>query len=230
MENKTLPESVYESKIRDKKFHIKNFLIHYKKLVDVDRLKNDNKNYINDLGKVNKLLPKDILNSRTVLFVFKENISKLLFLSYASRFGKLKSFYYCPIQILNDIFWGVYREGDFGEIPEGILYSETSIREDLFFLYCDRDVETTKKIDYVSSTISYRLDINEKCRNILFYRGTVEDMKTYEWSSNIYNSFIRNGYRIVDLNDIGSEEVIKNFKHSPTKSLIGDTDIDKVVY
>lgn len=222
----TLPESVYESKIRDKKFHIKNFLIHYKKLVDVDRLKNDNKNYINDLGKVNKLLPKDILNNRTVLFVFKENISKLLFLSYASRFDKLKSFYYCSMQILNDIFWGVYREGDFGVIPEDILYSETSIREDLFFLYCDRDVETTKKINYVSSTISYRLDMNEKCKNVLFYRGTIDDMKSYEWSTNIYNSFVSNEYRIIDLNSKISEIPVSNSNANNNSSKKSSEDKD----
>lgn len=206
MENRTtLPESVYESKIRDKKFHIKNFLLHYKELVDVDRLKNDNKNYIKDLGRINKLLPKDIIKDKAVLITFKKDISKLLFLSYASRFDKLKSFYHCPIHVLNDIYWGTYMQGEFGVIPEDILHSETSIREDLFFLYCDRDVETNKKINYVSSTIAFRVNRDEKCKNVLFYRGTVEDMKSYEWSTNIYNSFLSNEYRIIDLNSKISE-------------------------
>lgn len=201
----TLPESVYESKIRDKKFHIKNFLLHYRELVDVDRLKNDNKNYIKDLGNIDKLLPKDIVDDKAVLFIFKKDISKSLFLSYASRFDKLKSFYHCSVHVLNTIFWGSYKEVDYFSMQEETLYSVTSIREDLFFLYCDRDVETNKKINYVSSTIAFRVNRDEKCKNVLFYRGTVDDMKSYGWSTNIYNSFISNDYRIIDLNSKISE-------------------------
>ena len=222
--DRVLPESVYTSKIRDSKFHIKNFLLNYLDLVDIDRLKNDKKGYESDLRKIDKLLPKDITKGNAVLFIYKKDISRMVFLTYASRFKKLMSFYHCPIHVLNDIYWGTFKNGDFGTIPEDILYSETSIRDDLFFLYCDRDATTAQRVDYTSSTIAFRINKNPKCKNVIFYRGTVDDMKTFEWSSNIYNSFLRNEYKIVDLN-IHDSGTVKNLDILTAKSDNNDSNL-----
>lgn len=208
---RTLPESVYVSNIKDKKLHIKNFLLNYKKLVNLERLKNDKDSYLKELGFIDKKFPKSIINYPAILFLYHKNISKTLFLIYASKFSKIKSFYMCSINTLIDIFWGNMRIENPNISLEDIVYSETSIKEDLFFLYADRD-STSLRMNVLASTISYRLDSNPKCRNVVFYRGTVDEMKSKDWSLEIYNSFERNGYKIIDLNSSTSQ---------PKKSLEG---------
>ena len=118
----------YGRVIYDKNFHTKNFILHYKNLIDVDKFKADRVSYGKRIDTLSKQL-SEIDMGKNILFIGSHDIHRELFLAMLSRFETLQSYYYCSMMQLHDIFWGNRGSENTHLMDEDKMYSLQDITE-----------------------------------------------------------------------------------------------------
>ena len=124
---------MYGRKVYDDKYHIKNFLLSYKGLVNLSKIKSSPKDYMNQLNEIQSST-SGVDFSKTTLFICEKDISRELFLVGFSRLKNLKSYYYCSLMDLADIWWGNRKASNNNISDEDILFSDQDISQDIFSL------------------------------------------------------------------------------------------------
>ena len=210
-----LPEEAYNRGSRDSKFHEKNFLLFYKKFINLNLLKKDRKGYMNILSNLEKMLSGVNFNTTNILFICDEPIDKEVFLHGFSKVEKLKTHYYCNIMKIMDIWWGNCKKDNTNISEDEIMYSEQDIKQDVFCLYIEKDMVAHNMGNTVNSIIASRNNCtNSKgdiLQNWIFYKGNMNSLEESNYFGSILNMF-KNGnedFLIVDMNNRGNAQISK---------------------
>ena len=189
----------YGRVIYDKNFHTKNFILHYKNLIDVDTFKSDRVAYGKRIDALSKLLSSIDIN-KNILFIGGQDIHRELFLALLSRFETLQSYYYCSMMQLHDIFWGNRGSENTHLMDEDKMYSLQDITERVLCLYINREMIPTRNASVVGTVITNRCMLPNKV-NWLYFHGFTSDMLDRDGFRSIYDLF-KSGDRftIIDLN------------------------------
>lgn len=189
----------YGRVIYDKNFHTKNFILHYKNLIDVHKFKSDRVAYgkrIDALSKVLSSVDKD----KNILFIGGHDIHRELFLALLSRFETLQSYYYCSMMQLHDIFWGNRGSENTHLMDEDKMYSLQDITERVLCLYINREMIPTRNASVVGTVITNRCMLPNKV-NWLYFHGFTSDMLDRDGFKSIYDLFKSgDNFTIIDLN------------------------------
>lgn len=203
---------IYDRGPKDESFHIKNFMLNYKSLIDISALKEDSKRYISRIRKVNVMLGK-VDFTKNLLFVSKENINRDVFFCGFSRLPELHTYYYCSIIDLHEILWGLRRKDNVNISEDEVMYSEQNIKQDVLCIYADSDSWVTSGISgEVKSTVSSRsnnVNVHGKpLRTWIFFRGTYKEL-TGDKFVGIYDFYKNNpdDYSIVFLDSLGKNNI-----------------------
>lgn len=200
-----LPENFYRRNKRDSNFHTKNFLLSYRKLIDVDSFNKDRGAYLRLISDIGKRL-KDVDFNSNILFICKENISREVFLTGFSTMPNLCSYFYGNIINIWDIYYGNMRDSNPNIRDEDIVYSEQCILDDVMCIHVDKDMYTVKTFDRVlNSVIVSRWDRRNnnggRLLNWVFFRGTYSDLENSETLSGILRLYMsETGFNVIDLN------------------------------
>lgn len=202
----------YGRVIYDKNFHTKNFILHYKNLIDVNKFKSDRVAYgkrIDGLSKVLSNVDKD----KNILFIGGHDIHRELFLALLSQFETLQSYYYCSMMQLHDIFWGNRGSENTHLMDDEKIYSLQDITERVLCVYINREMIPTRNASVVGTVVTNRCMLPNKV-NWLYFHGFTSDMLDRDGFKSIYDLF-KSGdtFTIIDLNKdiptIFSEDVKK---------------------
>ena len=189
----------YGRVIYDKNFHTKNFILHYKNLIDVHKFKSDRVAYgkrIDALSKVLSSVDKD----KNILFIGGHDIHRELFLALLSRFETLQSYYYCSMMQLHDIFWGNRGSENTHLMDEDKMYSLQDITERVLCVYINREMIPTRNASVVGTVITNRCMLPNKV-NWLYFHGFTSDMLDRDGYKSIYDLFKSgDSFTIIDLN------------------------------
>ena len=140
--------------IYDKNFHTKNFILHYKQLVNRDEFMKDKVKYGKMLDTMSKTINVD--ENRSILFIGSKDIHKEIFLSLFSRYDTLQSYYYCSMMMLHDIFWGNRGSENTNILDDDKMFSLQDITQDVLCLFINREMIPTKNASVVGSVITSR--------------------------------------------------------------------------
>jgi len=185
--------------IYDKNFHTKNFILHYKQLVNRDEFMKDKVKYGKMLDTLSKTISVD--ENKSILFIGSKDIHKEIFLSLFSRYDTLQSYYYCSMMMLHDIFWGNRGSENTNILDDDKMFSLQDITQDVLCLFINREMIPTKNASVVGSVITSRCMLSHKKRNWIFFNGFVSDMLDREGYKSIYDLFNSNDdFVVVDLN------------------------------
>ena len=194
----------YGRVIYDKSFHTKNFLIHYKKLVDTDRLKEDKEAYGRLLDTLPRTLNIDV--TKNVLFVGSKDIHKELFLSMFGKCKTLKSYYLCNILNIQDIYMGNAKSDNINITDDERMWSEQDITHDVLCLYIDKTMTVMKNMNVALSLIMSRIGKGKNKLNWVFFRGEVADMMQQNLFKQLYYAYTHEkGFDLIDLNSTRRE-------------------------
>lgn len=189
----------YGRVIYDKNFHTKNFILHYKNLIDVDKFKKDRVAYGKRIDTLSKQL-SEIDMSKNILFIGSHDIHRELFLSMLSRFETLQSYYYCSMMQLHDIFWGNRGSENTHLMDEDKMYSLQDITERVLCVYINREMIPTRNASVVGTVITNRCMLPNKV-NWLYFHGFTSDMLDRDGYKSIYDLFKSgDSFTIIDLN------------------------------
>jgi hypothetical protein len=189
----------YGRVIYDKNFHTKNFILHYKNLIDVNKFKADRVSYGKRIDMLSKLLSNIDIN-KNILFIGGQDIHRELFLAMLSKFETLQSYYYCSMMQLHDIFWGNRGSENTHLMDEDKMYSLQDITERVLCLYINREMIPTRNASVVGTVITNRCMLPNKV-NWLYFHGFTSDMLDRDGFKSIYDLF-KSGdtFTIIDLN------------------------------
>lgn len=189
----------YGRVIYDKNFHTKNFILHYKNLIDVNKFKADRVSYGKRIDMLSKLLSNIDIN-KNILFIGGQDIHRELFLAMLSRFETLQSYYYCSMMQLHDIFWGNRGSENTHLMDEDKMYSLQDITERVLCLYINREMIPTRNASVVGTVVTNRCMLPNKV-NWLYFHGFTSDMLDRDGFKSIYDLF-KSGdtFTIIDLN------------------------------
>ena len=159
--------------IYDKNFHTKNFILHYKPLVNRDGFMRDKVKYGKMLDTMSKTINVD--ENKSILFIGSKDIHKEIFLSLFSRYDTLQSYYYCSMMMLHDIFWGNRGSENTNILDDDKMFSLQDITQDVLCLFINREMIPTKNASVVGSVITSRCMLSHSKRNWIFFNGFVSD-------------------------------------------------------
>lgn len=189
----------YGRVIYDKNFHTKNFILHYKNLIDVDKFKADRVAYGKRIDTLSKQL-SGIDMGKNILFIGSLDIHRELFLAMLSRFETLQSYYYCSMMQLHDIFWGNRGSENTHLMDEDKMYSLQDITERVLCVYINREMIPTRNASVVGTVITNRCMLPNKV-NWLYFHGFTSDMLDRDGYKSIYDLFKSgDSFTIIDLN------------------------------
>ena len=189
----------YGRVIYDKNFHTKNFILHYKNLIDVDKFKADRVAYGKRIDTLSKQL-SEIDMGKNILFIGSHDIHRELFLVMLSRFETLQSYYYCSMMQLHDIFWGNRGSENTHLMDEDKMYSLQDITERVLCVYINREMIPTRNASVVGTVITNRCMLPNKV-NWLYFHGFTSDMLDRDGYKSIYDLFKSgDSFTIIDLN------------------------------
>lgn len=189
----------YGRVIYDKNFHTKNFILHYKNLIDVNKFKKDRVAYGKRIDTLSKQL-SDIDMGKNILFIGSHDIHRELFLATLSRFETLQSYYYCSMMQLHDIFWGNRGSENTHLMDEDKMYSLQDITERVLCVYINREMIPTRNASVVGTVITNRCMLPDKV-NWLYFHGFTSDMLDRDGFKSIYDLFKSgDNFTIIDLN------------------------------
>lgn len=204
---------IYKTRENSKSFYINRFFNHYKRFVDLDRFKKEQKEYINDLIKLDRKL-KNVDFSKSTLFFNSVDISREVFLTGFGRIEKLSTYAYYTIMDIVDIYMA-HNRWDNPDIAYGeIKVSEQNIREDVLCLYGEDFMTHWNKSGFmISDTLSGREHNSKDTRRLInwfyykgSYSGAVENPLTVD-AVRYFENMKKEGYQIVDLNNLGIDFV-----------------------
>ena len=198
--------------IYDKNFHTKNFILHYKNLIDVNKFKSDRVAYGKRIDALSKVL-FNVDKDKNILFIGGHDIHRELFLALLSQFETLQSYYYCSMMQLHDIFWGNRGSENTHLMDDEKIYSLQDITERVLCVYINREMIPTRNASVVGTVVTNRCMLPNKV-NWLYFHGFTSDMLDRDGFKSIYDLF-KSGdtFTIIDLNKdiptIFSEDVKK---------------------
>lgn len=217
-QDKETLEEVLKPQERDSNFYLLRFLSNYKNFVDRERIRTDRDNYLKDIMSVGSLLDKiDVNLSNNILFVYKDDISDMLFLNcFANCDNVLSNIRLNSIEIA-DIYWGNRGHDNNRRVTDDIIISEQDIKEDVMCLYSDDFITNWKSSNFIIPvTIETRYHkTNRKGKKLIswiFYKGTIDSMKENDSMVSVLSLFEQsegNGFDIIDLNNTGSSIELK---------------------
>ena len=223
----------YEVKGLDDNFHKNNFMLKYKKYIDVQTLKDNKELFLKVLSNVEEEIKKIGNLQKNTLFICNDNISKYVFLEALSTLPRLVSERSVNLIDLVDVWYGNGRSTNIRKDDEETIYSEQDIREDVVCVYADKAMFAGKTyagiLNSFLSSRSDRLNIrHEPLYTWVFYRGTIGYMRTEEIAKQTYEFFNADPvhYQIVNLSkfdNILSGKVRQTYSSSfvqPTQSSI----------
>jgi hypothetical protein len=195
----------YQVKGLDDNFHTNNFMLKYKKYIDLQTYKENKEMFLKVLSKVEVEVRKIENIQKNTLFICNDNISKYIFLSALSTLPRLVSERHMNLIDLVDIWYGQGRSTNIRKEDDESIYSEQDIREDVVCVYMDKSMFTGKSYGGIfNSFVSSRSDrVNLRRENLYtwsFYRGTIESLRTHDIAKCIYEHFTSDPihYQIVD--------------------------------
>ena len=218
----------YGRVIYDKNFHTKNFILHYKNLIDVHKFKEDRVAYGKRIDVLSKLLSNVGIN-KNILFIGGQDIHRELFLALLSRFETLQSYYYCSMMQLHDIFWGNRGSENTHLMDEDKMYSLQDITERVLCLYINREMIPTRNASVVGTVITNRCMLPNKV-NWLYFHGFTSDMLDRDGFRSIYDLF-KSGdtFTIIDLNKdiptIFNGDVTTTKKRRSTNKVVKEVEV-----
>lgn len=199
----------YETKKVDKDFHIKNFVLHYKKYLDLYLVKADEKKFNEILDTTRGEILKIDSVEKNTLFICGADISRYVFLSAFSRMPRLVSNRLMNVMDLQDVWWQNSNSDNVKKEDEEVLHSEQDIREDVLCIFIDSSMFTNDgSAKIVNTVLSSRADrVNKRYESLItwvFYRGSVENLKNDKSMSLVYDFFISDPvhYQVVDLSSL----------------------------
>lgn len=186
--------------------HRRNFFLHYKKYIDAPLAKESEKKYLEVLDSVQSEVNKIQNVNKNLLFLCNANIGKYVFLSCFFRLPKLVSNRMMNLMNLIDI-WNHNSTPDNEKLEaDDTFYSEQDIRDDVLCLYIDKSMLTERRAGGMVNTVllSRSERLNKRGDSLIswvFFRGSIEDLKTNSNLLSIYENFVsdRFRYEIVDL-------------------------------
>lgn len=189
----------YGRVIYDKNFHTKNFILHYKNLIDVNKFKSDRVVYGKRIDALSKVL-SNVDKDKNILFIGGHDIHRELFLALLSQFETLQSYYYCSMMQLHDIFWGNRGSENTHLMDEDKMYSLQDITERVLCVYINREMIPTRNASVVGTVVTNRCMLPNKV-NWLYFHGFTSDMLDRDGFKSIYDLF-KSGdtFTIIDLN------------------------------
>lgn len=189
----------YGRVIYDKNFHTKNFILHYKNLIDVNKFKSDRVAYGKRIDALSKVL-SNVDKDKNILFIGGHDIHRELFLSLLSQFETLQSYYYCSMMQLHDIFWGNRGSENTHLMDDEKIYSLQDITERVLCVYINREMIPTRNASVVGTVVTNRCMLPNKV-NWLYFHGFTSDMLDRDGFKSIYDLF-KSGdtFTIIDLN------------------------------
>ena len=203
----------YGRVIYDKNFHTKNFILHYKNLINVDTFKSDKVAYGKRIDELAKQLSSIDMN-KNILFIGGQDIHRELFLALMSRFDTLQSYYYCSMMQLHDIFWGNRGSENTHLMDEDKMYSLQDITEKILCVYINREMIPTRNASVVGTVITNRCMLPNKI-NWLYFHGFMTDMLDRDGYKAIYDLFKSgDSFIVVDLN----KDIPSIFNSNDTKA------------
>lgn len=189
----------YGRVIYDKNFHTKNFILHYKNLIDVHKFKSDRVAYGKRIDALSKVL-SNVDKDKNILFIGGHDIHRELFLSLLSQFETLQSYYYCSMMQLHDIFWGNRGSENTHLMDEDKMYSLQDITERVLCVYINREMIPTRNASVVGTVVTNRCMLPNKV-NWLYFHGFTSDMLDRDGFKSIYDLFKSgDNFTIIDLN------------------------------
>ena len=174
--------TTFQPKPLPQQHYIKNFLLHYKKLVDTNLLRNDHNAFNTILDSTRAEVLKIPSVQMNTLFFSTRNIGKMVFLTALSRFPKLVSYRVLTVLDLVDIWWRNNTHDNLRKNDDEVFNTEQDIRDDvLCVLYDPSMFITTHNSPIISSVVSSRAcRVNSKGIPLItwiFYGGTQDDFK-----------------------------------------------------
>ena len=202
-------QNQYEPKKVDEDFHIKNFILHYKKYIDLSLVKSDEKKFYSILDKTREEILKIEDIEKNTLFICDSNISRYVFLSAFSRLPRLVTNRQMNLMNIVDI-WNKNDDWRNERLEnDEVFFSEQDIREDVLCLYIDKVMLTDARTGGIANTVlSTRSDkVNKRFERLItwvFFRGTEDELKNHQHLSSMYELFMsdKDHYQIVNLNKL----------------------------
>lgn len=202
-EGLVMNQDMYKRPIYDSNYHIKNFFLSYKGLVNLSRMKDYPDDYMRQLNEI-QLLTKDVNFNKNTLFICDKDIARELFLVGFSRLKDIKSYFYCNMVELFDVWWGNRKSTNMNVPEDEVMFSDQDIMQDVMCVYVSPDLFMSRGSKVVNSSIESRVAKTGKngqnLLNWVFFCGTEDELRGSDFF--IIRKMFENkqGFQIVSLN------------------------------
>lgn len=232
-----LPKSVYDTQVKhDDKYYKKSFLFKYKPLLNIKFLKKDRKKYLSYVNQVHEML-KGVDFNKNLLFLYRENISREIFLDGFLHFNKLKSYVLCDYIQIHDLYWTTDNSEDIEMNNDTTVNRMNDFSQDILCIFIDKDMYSPKTAEILNSLISSRNNRRNREGNPLytwvFFKGYYNNMRDDKWFLPLIRYFETNKGDTFDVINLNSKGILPIFKENQMilqKTRIANTvNNDKVI-
>lgn len=213
-------QDMYKRPVYDENYHVKNFLLSYKGLVNLSKLKSYPSEYLKQLNEIQEMTKK-VDFTKNSLFVCDRDIAKELFLVGFSRLSTLKTYFYCNMVELFDVWWGNRKNTNLNVDEDKVMFSDQDITQDVLCVYVSPDLYMSRGSRVVNSSIASRVAKTGKdgqnLLNWVFFCGSDADLRSDDFYiiKRMFES--KSDFQIIHLSSNGISNVGSSSKKSSSK-------------